>query len=56
MKANLKKKEEAAKLTRYDKFELEEERPDFTPGQYFFLRMKVGIGEENIKTDSFSGY
>lgn len=40
MKAILKKKEEIAKLTCYAEFELEDERPDFSPGQYFFVTLK----------------
>lgn len=40
MKAILKKKEEVAKLTCYAEFELEGERSDFTPGQYFFVTLK----------------
>jgi ferredoxin-NADP reductase len=40
MKAILKKKDMVAKLTCYAEFETQEERPDFTPGQYFFVTLK----------------
>ena len=39
MRAILKKKDNVAKLTCYAEFELQEARPDFTPGQYFFVTL-----------------
>jgi len=45
MKAILKKKETVAKLTCYAEFETQEERSDFTPGQYFFVTLKPGDEE-----------
>jgi ferredoxin-NADP reductase len=42
MKAILKKKDIVAKLTCYAEFELAGERPDFTPGQYFFVTLNPG--------------
>lgn len=49
MKAILKKKNMAATLTCYAEFELEETRPDFTPGQYFFITLKPA--DEEHKED-----
>jgi len=42
MKAILKKKDNVAKLTCYAEFELDGQRPDFTPGQYFFVTLNPG--------------
>jgi ferredoxin-NADP reductase len=39
MKAIIKRKEMAAEMTCYAEFELLGERPDFTPGQYFFVTL-----------------
>jgi ferredoxin-NADP reductase len=40
MKATLKKKDMAAKLTCYAEFETKEERPDFQAGQYFYITLQ----------------
>lgn len=40
MRAIIKRKESAAKLTCFAEFELQGIRPDFIPGQYFFVTLK----------------
>jgi ferredoxin-NADP reductase len=40
MKATIRKKEMAAEMTCYAEFELKGERPDFIPGQYFFVTLR----------------
>jgi ferredoxin-NADP reductase len=40
MKAVIKQKQMVATLTCYAEFELQGERPDFIPGQYFFVTLK----------------
>ena len=49
MRAIIKRKEMAARLTCYAEFEIQGDRPDFTPGQYFFITLKPA--DEEHKED-----